>query len=130
LPWTVATIALIYFVMGPASAFDVGLVQQGLAYGLIFLSFVLVTGAGGMVSLAQSAFVLVSSLVMGWAVNEHWPFALALLAGVAAATVLGALVALPALRLGGLFLALATLALALVGDDVLFVWKPLSNGDA
>jgi ABC-type branched-subunit amino acid transport system ATPase component/ABC-type branched-subunit amino acid transport system permease subunit len=130
LPWTIATGLLIYFVMGPASAFDVGLVQQGLAYGLIFLSFVLVTGAGGMVSLAQSAFVLVSSLVMGWAVNEHWPFALALLAGVAAATVLGALVALPALRLGGLFLALATLALALVGDDVLFVWKPLSNGDA
>jgi ABC-type branched-subunit amino acid transport system ATPase component/branched-subunit amino acid ABC-type transport system permease component len=129
LPWAVATGLLIYFVMGPASAFDVGLVQQGLAYGLIFLSFVLVTGAGGMVSLAQSAFVLVSSLVMGWAVNEHWPFALALLAGVAAATVLGVLVALPALRLGGLFLALATLALALIGDTVLFVWKPLSNGD-
>ena len=39
------------------------------------------------------------------------------------------LVALPALRLGGLFLALATLALALIGDTVLFVWKPLSNGD-
>ncbi len=130
LPWVIATGLLIYFTLGPASAFDVGLVQQGLAYGLIFLSFVLVTGAGGMVSLAQSAFVLVSSLVMGWAVNEHWPFALALLAGVAAATALGVLVALPALRLGGLFLALATLALALIGDNVLFVWKPLSNGDA
>ncbi len=131
LPWTIATALLAYFVLGPASDFDVGLVQQGLAYALIFLSFVLVTGAGGMVSLAQSAFVLVSSLVMGWAVNElHWPFAVALLAGVLASTVLGALVALPALRLGGLFLALATLAMALIGDKVLFVWKPLSNGDA
>ena len=131
LPWVIATALLVWYVMGPASDFDVGLVQQGLAYGLIFLSFVLVTGAGGMVSLAQAAFVLTSSLVMGWAVNEqHWPFLLALAAGVLASTLVGILVALPALRLGGLFLALATLALGLIGDKVLFVWKPFSNGDA
>ena len=130
LPWTVATALLVYFVAGPASPFDVGLVQQGLAYSLIFLSFTLVTGVGGMVSLAQAAFVLASGLTMGWAVNHHWPFALALLAGVVVATLLGILAALPALRLGGLFLALATLALGLIGDEILFVWKPFSNADA
>ena len=130
LPWTVATALLVFFVTGPASPFDVGLVQQGLAYSLIFLSFTLVTGVGGMVSLAQAAFVLASGLTMGWAVSHHWPFALALLAGVVVATLLGILAALPALRLGGLFLALATLALGLIGDDILFVWKPFSNGDA
>jgi ABC-type branched-subunit amino acid transport system ATPase component/branched-subunit amino acid ABC-type transport system permease component len=44
------------------------------------------------------------------------------------AMVLGALVALPALRLGGLPLALATLALGFVGDLVLFKWNWLRNG--
>ena len=40
---------------------------------------------------------------------------------------LGVVVALPALRLGGLPLALATLALALLGDQVLFQWNWLRN---
>ncbi len=45
---------------------------------------------------------------------------------------LGAIVAVPALRLGGLALALATLALGFVGDNVLFQWSwlagPLQQG--
>jgi ABC-type branched-subunit amino acid transport system ATPase component/ABC-type branched-subunit amino acid transport system permease subunit len=41
---------------------------------------------------------------------------------------LGAVVALPALRVGGLALALATLALAFLGDSVLFQWDWLNGG--
>jgi ABC-type branched-subunit amino acid transport system ATPase component/branched-subunit amino acid ABC-type transport system permease component len=44
--------------------------------------------------------------------------------------VIGAVVALPALRLGGLPLALATLALAFLGDSVLFAWEWVRNGTA
>ncbi|HMJ75403.1 MAG TPA: ATP-binding cassette domain-containing protein, partial [Iamia sp.] len=40
----------------------------------------------------------------------------------------GALFALPALRLGGLALALSTLALALVGETIVFAYKPFTNG--
>ncbi|NDZ98419.1 ATP-binding cassette domain-containing protein, partial [Streptomyces sp. SID10116] len=46
-----------------------------------------------------------------------------------AAAALGALVALPALRLGGRSLALATLALAFLADQVLFQMGWLRNGD-
>ena len=42
----------------------------------------------------------------------------------------GLVVALPALRLGGLPLALATLALAILGDNVLFQWNWLRNTNA
>ncbi|MBX6387772.1 MAG: ATP-binding cassette domain-containing protein [Frankia sp.] len=128
-PWTVAGVALYLFSQFGADAYWLSLTVQGLAYCLIFLSFVLVTGLGGMVSLAQATFVTFAALIFGLCLHNDVPFVLAALVGVAAAAVLGAVVALPALRLGGLALALATLALALVGDTVLFPWKALSNGD-
>ena len=36
---------------------------------IIFLSFVVVTGIGGMVSLAQAAFVTAGGFAAGWALN-------------------------------------------------------------
>ena len=40
--------------------------------GLIFLSFVVVTGMGGMVSLAQATFVTAGGFAAGWALNYDW----------------------------------------------------------
>jgi ABC-type branched-subunit amino acid transport system ATPase component/branched-subunit amino acid ABC-type transport system permease component len=128
LPWAVASVLLLGYIYTVASPFWAGLAAQGLAFGLIFLSFVVVTGIGGMVNLAQATFVTAAGLTAGLLVHQGLPAALALLAGVAAATVLGVVVALPALRLGGRVLALATLALALVCDSVLFQIPALSNG--
>ena len=89
----------------------------GLTLSLIFLSFVVVTGMGGMVSLAQATFVLMAGLTTGMLINRYeWSFFPAIVVGVAATVVLSTIIALPALRLGGLPLALATLALAFLGD--------------
>ncbi|MFJ5020781.1 ABC transporter permease subunit [Streptomyces goshikiensis] len=107
-----------------------GLLAQGLAIGLVFMSFTVVTGLGAMVSLAQATFVTGAALVAGLLMSRGWPFVAALAAGTCAAAVLGALVALPALRLGGRSLALATLALAFLADQVLFQLRWLRNGDA
>ncbi|MDK9495080.1 ATP-binding cassette domain-containing protein [Streptomyces katrae] len=107
-----------------------GLLAQGLAIGLVFMSFTVVTGLGAMVSLAQATFVTGAALVAGLLMSRGWPFAAALAAGTCAAAALGALVALPALRLGGRSLALATLALAFLADQVLFQMRWLRGGDA
>ena len=128
LPWTIASVALVAYLMFVADAFWIGLVARGLCLGLIFLSFVIVTGIGGMVSLAQATFVTMSALTMGYLLSHDVPMVVAMVAGVLAAVVLGVLVALPALRLDGLSLALATLALAFLGDRVLFAWDPFRNG--
>ena len=64
--------------------------------------------------------------------HYHVAYFPALLGGVAFAVLLGVVVAAPALRLGGLSLALATLAIGLVADNVLFQWSwlagPLQQG--
>ncbi|KQX12340.1 branched-chain amino acid ABC transporter permease/ATP-binding protein [Streptomyces sp. Root431] len=106
-----------------------GILAQGLALGLVLMSFTVVTGLGAMVSLAQATFVTGAALVAGLLMSHGWPFVAAAAVGTAAAALLGAVVALPALRLGGRSLALATLALAFLADQVLFQVGWLRNGD-
>ncbi|GAA2389631.1 branched-chain amino acid ABC transporter permease/ATP-binding protein [Nonomuraea africana] len=129
LPWLVALAALLVWTFTrPADDFYVGVVAQGLVLALIFCSFVVVTGIGGMVNLAQAAFAAMAALTCGWAFASGWPLPVAILVGVLAAAAVGVLVALPALRLGGRILTLATLALALLADQVLFQVDAFSNG--
>ncbi|MFB7864017.1 ATP-binding cassette domain-containing protein [Streptomyces sp. NPDC056069] len=128
-PWAVAAVLLAGAFYTVTTPFWSGILAQGLAIGLVFLSFSVVTGLGAMVSLAQATFVTGAALVAGLLMSHGWPFLAAALAGTAVAALLGAVVALPALRLGGRSLALATLALAFLADQVLFQFGWLRNGD-
>jgi ABC-type branched-subunit amino acid transport system ATPase component/branched-subunit amino acid ABC-type transport system permease component len=127
LPWAVAVVVLLVYVFLVGSRFWVGLVAQGLALSIVFMSFVVVTGLGGMVSFAQATFVSAAALTAGLLYANGVGFFLALLAGVAVAVLVGTLVALPALRLGGRILALATLAVALLGDYMVFRVNTINN---
>ncbi|MFJ2768725.1 ATP-binding cassette domain-containing protein [Streptomyces sp. NPDC087300] len=128
-PWTAAAALLALSFYTVTTPFWSGILTQGLAISLVFVSFTVVTGLGAMVSLAQATFVTGAALVAGLLMSHGWPFAGAALVGTCAAALLGALVALPALRLGGRSLALATLALAFLADQVLFQLGWLRNGD-
>jgi ABC-type branched-subunit amino acid transport system ATPase component/branched-subunit amino acid ABC-type transport system permease component len=112
-----------------ATSYWTNLVAEGLALSIVFLSFTIVTGMGGIVSLAQAAFVTGSGLIAGLMMDRLGvPWLLAMFVAIAFAVGLGVVVAVPALRLGGLSFALASLALGLLGDQVLFTWPTLENG--
>ncbi|TXS32304.1 ATP-binding cassette domain-containing protein [Streptomyces sp. ms191] len=128
-PWAAAGALLATAFYTVTTPFWSGTLAQGLAIGLVFMSFTVVTGLGAMVSLAQATFVMGAALVAGLLLSHGWPFVAAAAAGTVAAALLGAVVALPALRLGGRSLALATLALAFLADQVLFQFRWLRNGD-
>ena len=128
--WLVPALVLLAYLF-TADGYWVTVVVGGLALSLVFLSFVVVTGLGGMVSLAQAAFVTAAGLTAGLLMDQyHAPWLVAFLGGTAVAAALGAVVAIPALRLGGLALSMATLALGFLGDDVLFQWNWLRGGDS
>lgn len=132
-PWVFWFAVLFVYLFVGADAYWLNLTTKGLAISLLFLSFTIVTGLGGIVSLAQAAFVTASGLVAGITiVHFHQGYFVGLVIGVAVSVGLGVVVAVPALRLGGLSLALATLALGFLGDNVLFQWSwlagPLGNG--
>src|SRR5207237_130128 len=81
---------------------------RGLVAALILLSLVLLTGYGGQISLAQWTFVGLGSFAMGKVAGGD--SLVGVLAAVAFAGAVGAISALPALRLRGLYLALSTFA--------------------
>ena len=104
---------------------------QGLAYSVIFLSIVLLTGMSGQISLCQAAFAGVGAFTCAQlATHFGLSVLLGILAGGAVAALVGVVVALPALRLGGLALALATLAFGLLADNVGFQFSWTGNGDS
>ena len=85
-----------------------------LVLGIVMLSLVLLSGFAGQISLMQMTFVGVGAVTAAKIVDDGSIWGI-LAAGVVAAIV-GGIVALPALRLTELYLALTTVALALVGD--------------
>ncbi len=91
------------------------------AVAIILLSLVVIIGYAGQVSLAQYALAGIAALVASQLVAAaHWAFILALLVGIIAATLVGLLFALPALRTRGVNLAIVTLGLGVATQALLF----------
>ncbi len=88
---------------------------------MIYLSYTLVTGEGGLISLCQITLAGVGAFAAArLAAEAGWPVWLAILAGAFFAVPFGLLVALPSLRIGDLYLALLTLGFALLMEQ--FIW--------
>lgn len=99
----------------------VGLISFGVAYGVVFLSYTLVAGEGGMIWLCQASFAGVGALTTAQLTTEHgWPVMLAVIAGGAVALPMGLLLGLLTIRLGDLYVALVTLMFGLLADNLLF----------
>jgi ABC-type branched-subunit amino acid transport system ATPase component/ABC-type branched-subunit amino acid transport system permease subunit len=90
-----------------------------LAYAVICLSVVIVTGYAGQLSLAQAAIAGVGALTAGQAAL-HVPFLVALVIGAAVAGAVGLLIGIPAWRTRGVTLAIATLGLGEGVTEVVF----------
>ena len=94
-----------------------GDVVRGLVVAVISLSLVALTGLSGQVSLTQYLFVGLGAFVTGSTFGGN--SVLGMLLGGLVAAVVGAIVALPAVRLRGLHLALSTFGIALVGREAI-----------
>jgi ABC-type branched-subunit amino acid transport system permease subunit len=106
-------------------------ITEVLVYAIVFLSIVLLTGMSGQISLCQATFAGVGAFTAGQ-LADHFGVSILLgilIAGVASACI-GVVVALPALRLGGLALALATLAFGLLADNIGFQYSWSGNGQS
>lgn len=69
-------------------------ISLGCVYALVAIGFTLIYATTGVVNFAQGTFVMVAGIVASWAtMNLGWPLAASLLAGVAAATVSGVILA-------------------------------------
>ena len=94
----------------------------GLLTVILFLSLGLLVRESGQVSLCQYAFAAVSAAAFCHFISDHGvPWLLALLLAGLVAVPVGLLIALPAIRLSGVFLALATLGFGIMLEKMLYL---------
>jgi len=100
-----------------------------LIYSLVSLSLTILIGFGGQISIGHAGFWALGAYGSALMVTKLGaPFLLGVLTGGIVAAVFGAVVALPALRVQGHYLAIATLGFALFIQQVLFEWESLTGG--
>jgi branched-chain amino acid transport system permease protein len=108
--------------------FWIGLVGQAFAYAVIFLSFTLVTGEGGMIWLCQITFAGVGGLTAAvLATNHGWPILAAIVVGGLVALPMGLIIGFLTIRLGGLYVALVTLTFGLLMENLVFTLGMFQN---
>ena len=100
-----------------------------LIMGVLALSWVIVTGYAGQISLMQLTLAGISGFVLS-RLTTQWgvPFPLTVLATAAAATVVGVVVGLPALRVRGVNLAIVTMAAAVAIESLYFTNPQFDGG--
>jgi sulfate-transporting ATPase len=99
------------------------------ALAIVVTSVILVAGYAGQLSLCQFALAGVGAWVAARLMSANgWPFEAALVVAVVGTALVGVVVALPAVRTRGTSLAVATLAMALMFNSLLFTNSAVTGG--
>jgi ABC-type branched-subunit amino acid transport system ATPase component/branched-subunit amino acid ABC-type transport system permease component len=101
--------------------FHLVLWTSGLCSVILFMSLGLLVRLSGQVSLCQAGFAAVGAVAFSrLTVDAHLPWLLALLLAGLIVVPIGVLVAIPAIRLPGIYLALATFGFGLLLEDMFY----------
>jgi branched-chain amino acid transport system permease protein len=128
-PAAVGIVVLLAVATPALPGYWVSLLSLSLVYSLAALSLVLLTGHVGQISLAQGSLLGISAFTTATLVEIHGlPFGLALVVAVTVSVALGVVVGLPALRLQGMALAIATWSFALFAERYVLRQSWLAGG--
>jgi len=101
-----------------------------LIYGIAGLGLMLLAGFTGQFSLGHAAFLGVGAYTQGVLTNMGWPFPLALVMAALLSAAAGIVVGLPALRVKGIYLGMATLSFGFIVEEVFARWESVTGGNS
>jgi branched-chain amino acid transport system permease protein len=101
-----------------------------LIYGIVGLGLMLLAGFTGLFSIGHAAFFGVGAYAQAVLTTAGWPFPLALLVGAGLSAATGIVVGLPALRVKGIYLGIATLSFGFIVEEVFARWESVTGGNA
>jgi branched-chain amino acid transport system permease protein len=101
-----------------------------LIYGIVGLGLMLLAGFTGQFSIGHAAFLGTGAYTQAVLANMGVPFPLALVAAAALSAAVGVVVALPALRVKGIYLGIATLAFGFIVEEVFARWESVTGGNS
>ncbi len=108
--------------------FYLGEATNVLIWAIAGLGLMLLTGQTGQVSLGHAAFLALGAYSNLILLNNGVPFIISFpLAGIITGVV-GTIIAIPALRLHGIYLAIATMTISILADDIIVLTEPWTGG--
>jgi branched-chain amino acid transport system permease protein len=101
-----------------------------LIYSIVGLGLMLLVGFTGQISLGHAAFLAVGAYTEALLQARGVPFFISLPVAALLSAALGWVLGLPALRLKGIYLAIATFAFNIIVEEVLARWEGLTGGNS
>jgi branched-chain amino acid transport system permease protein len=98
-------------------------------YSIASIGLMILTGYTGQLSLGHAAFFAIGSYTTAILTTKGVPFLLALPCAGLVSGFIGVFVALPALRLTGMYLAIATMGFAYIVEEIIARWESLTRGN-
>ncbi len=118
--WTVVLALVGYYIFFRGNASHVTDMQHAVIFAVIFCSFTVITGMAGEISLCQATFAAIGAFVtFQLSTSQNMSVIVAIVLGAVVAAAVGAALAIPVMRLGGIYLSLATFAFALFFEAVM-----------
>jgi branched-chain amino acid transport system permease protein len=99
-------------------------------YGICGVSLMVLVGYTGLVSLGHAAFLGIGAYAHAFFIMHGMPWIVAMVLAVAITTACGLIVGLPALRMTGIYLTIATLAFAVIIQEIFSRWESVTHGFA
>ena len=101
-----------------------------LIYSIVGLGLMLLAGFTGQVSIGHAAFMGVGAYAQAYLTNLGWPFPIALAVATVLSAAAGVVVGVPALRVKGIYLGIATLAFGFIVEEIFARWESVTGGNA
>ncbi len=101
-----------------------------LIYSIVGLGLMLLAGFTGQVSIGHAAFLGTGAYTQAVLTGMGVPFVLSMAAAAALSAAVGVVVGVPALRVKGIYLGIATLAFGFIVEEVLARWESVTGGNA
>src|SRR5256714_5596464 len=99
-------------------------------YSIVGLGLMLLVGYPGQISLGHAAFLATGAYTEALLQGAGVPFVISLSCAALFSAVVGIIVGLPALRLKGIYLAIATLAFNVIVEEIITRWESVTGGSS
>lgn len=126
--WTIALVVVMAALPFVVDEYYLAEVSNTLIWSLAGMGVMLLVGNSGQVSLGHAAFLAIGAYTNTILLNKGWPFLASFPVAGLVAGAIGALVAIPAARLSGIYLAIATLALFVIVEEMIIMLSPWTGG--
>lgn len=128
--WYLGFLVLLVFAPAVLGVHHVSQLTFILIYAIAGVGLQLLLGFSGLLSLGQAGFLAIGAYACVFLEKKGLSFALALPAAAVIAGFAGAVLGIPVLRLKGIYLAMATMSLGFIIEEVAARWTPVTGGNA